>query len=215
MNGRLFPLLTLVGLLILAATAASAATAPSSAVVGIPIDPSSLNPIQQMGEVAVILSQQINEPLVVLGPDAKFKPWLATSWTIVNPTTWRFQLRRGVKFTNGEPLTAQAVKFTMDEVRNPNNKAKFQPLIADVTDVKVIDDYTVEFATKAPNPIFLVQVARLFIMPPQHTQKVDTRGTRGSPWARAHTGSWNGRGAIASSWKRTPAGGTARPTWNA
>jgi peptide/nickel transport system substrate-binding protein len=49
-------------------------------------------------------------------------PMLATSWKIVNDTTWEFTLRQGVKFHNGEPFSAASVKATMDYINDPANK---------------------------------------------------------------------------------------------
>jgi peptide/nickel transport system substrate-binding protein len=154
---------------------------PFTAVIGIPGDVTSMNPIHQATENTVIVTEQMMEPLVILGPEGEYLPWLATSWDIVDPTTWRFSLREGVKFTNGEPFTAEAVKFTLDEVRNPDNQAKFLPLVKDIVDVRVIDEYTVEIVTEAPNPIFLVEVARTFIMPPEHTRQVGHDGFEKEP----------------------------------
>ena len=54
----------------------------------------------------------------------KPSPMLATSWKIVNDTTWEFTLRQGVKFHNGEPFTAQSVKATMDYIKDPATHAE-------------------------------------------------------------------------------------------
>src|SRR2546423_5613874 len=61
----------------------------------------------------------------LLDRDAKTlkpKPMLATSWKIVNDTTWEFTLRQGVKFHNGEPFNAQSVKATLEYIQNPASK---------------------------------------------------------------------------------------------
>ena len=61
----------------------------------------------------------------LLDRDAKTfkpKPMLATSWKIVNDTTWEFKLRKGVKFHNGEPFTAASVKATIDYALDPGQQ---------------------------------------------------------------------------------------------
>src|SRR5215831_6307318 len=58
----------------------------------------------------------IYEPLVRLGRDYALEPGLAERWEFVGSNTWRFHLRRGVKFHNGVPLTAAAVKWTIDRI---------------------------------------------------------------------------------------------------
>ncbi len=52
-------------------------------------------------------------------------PMLATSYKIVNDTTWEFTLRKGVKFHNGEPFTAQSVKATLDYALDPASKSHY------------------------------------------------------------------------------------------
>src|SRR5687768_12441421 len=64
----------------------------------------------------------------LLDRDAKTfkpKPMLAESWKIVNDTTWEFALRQNVKFQNGEPFTAAAVKATFDYALDPANKSHY------------------------------------------------------------------------------------------
>ena len=84
----------------------------------------------------------------------KPRPMLAESWRIVNDTTWEFKLRKGVKFHNGEPFTAHAVKATIDYALDPANKSHFTAAAywGLVKEVQVVDDFTVRFLTKQPWP---------------------------------------------------------------
>jgi len=84
----------------------------------------------------------------------KPRPMLAESWRIVNDTTWEFKLRKGVKFHNGEPFTAHAVKATIDYALDPANKSHFAAAAywGLVKEVQVVDDFAVRFLTKQPWP---------------------------------------------------------------
>jgi peptide/nickel transport system substrate-binding protein len=93
----------------------------------------------------------------LLDRDAKTfkpKPMLAESWKIVNDTTWEFKLRKGVKFHNGEPFTAQSVKATIDYALDPAVKSHFAGAAywGLVKEVQIVDDFTVRFVTKQPWP---------------------------------------------------------------
>src|SRR5258708_32814420 len=59
----------------------------------------------------------VYEGLVTRDKDLKIVPALAESWEILKPTQWRFHLRKGVKFHNGDPFTADDVIFSADRVR--------------------------------------------------------------------------------------------------
>src|SRR5690242_574488 len=86
----------------------------------------------------------------LLDRDAKTlkpKPMLATGWKVVNDTTWEFTLRPGVKFHNGEPFTAQAVKATIEYALDPASKSHFatSSYWKPVKEVQVVNDLTVRF----------------------------------------------------------------------
>jgi peptide/nickel transport system substrate-binding protein len=94
---------------------------------------------------------QVYEGLVARDKDLKIIPALAESWETPEPTRWRFHLRKGVKFHNGDPFTADDVVFSADRVRaKGSNLQSYVP--ADAKVVK-IDDYTVDFILTSPNPI--------------------------------------------------------------
>ena len=102
------------------------------------------------------------EGLVARDKDLKIIPALAESWETPEPTRWRFHLRKGVKFQNGDPFTADDVVFSADRVRKKGSN--LQTRIP--TDAKVVkvDDYTVDFILTSPNPILNSQWDTWYIM---------------------------------------------------
>ena len=100
------------------------------------------------------------------------EPGLATSWTNVNPTTWEFKLRRGVKFHNGEDFTADAVKFSIERVLNPDQKARWRWAFTDIERVEVVDPFTVRIVTKVPVPTLITNLAYCMpIVPPKYVRE--------------------------------------------
>src|SRR5262252_3968168 len=65
-----------------------------------------LDPHQNTDLNTMQVLEQVYEHLVALGRDGKFQPVLAESWEIADERTWKFKLRRGVRFHNGEDFTA-------------------------------------------------------------------------------------------------------------
>ena len=61
------------------------------------------------------------EPLIRRDRNLKLEPALATEWANVNPSTWRFKLRRGVKFHDGTPLTVEDVLFSFQRAGAPGS----------------------------------------------------------------------------------------------
>jgi peptide/nickel transport system substrate-binding protein len=93
----------------------------------------------------------VYQGLTARDKDLKIIPALAESWETPEPTRWRFHLRKGVKFHNGNPFTADDVLFSADRVRKKGSNMQTR-LAPDVKVVKV-DDYTVDFVLPSPNPI--------------------------------------------------------------
>lgn len=100
------------------------------------------------------------------------EPMLATSWETINDTTWVFRLRRGIKFHNDEEFNAEAVKFSIDRVLNPAQKAPRRQYFTFVDRVEVIDPYTVKIVTKTPIAFLLTNLGfGLTIIPPKYTKE--------------------------------------------
>jgi peptide/nickel transport system substrate-binding protein len=94
--------------------------------------------------------------------DLKLEASLATEWKAIDPTTWRYTLRRGVKFHDGSPFSADDVVFSYKRATGPGTN--MMGYFATVADVVKVDDYTVDIKTKAPDPILPNQLNYWFIM---------------------------------------------------
>jgi peptide/nickel transport system substrate-binding protein len=104
----------------------------------------------------------IYEGLFCLTPDLSIEPCLAESWTQRDPLTWRFRLRRGVRFHDGTPLTADDVVYSFKRVMHPSsNMASY---LTSVKEMRRVDDHTVDVVTTGPDPILLRRLPYFFVM---------------------------------------------------
>lgn len=98
----------------------------------------------------------VYEGLTSRGKDLAIGPGLAERWEIMdNAKKWRFHLRKGVKFHNGEDFTADDVIFSADRVRATGSN--FQTRVPKGAKFTKIDDHTVEVELESPNPIMIAQ----------------------------------------------------------
>lgn len=104
----------------------------------------------------------VYEGLVRRAADLSIQPALAESWEMLEPTHWRFHLRKGVKFHDGSPFTADDVLFSADRVRSGGSDLKNR--LAPDTKVVKVDDYTVDFITTTANPILYYQWGNWYMM---------------------------------------------------
>ena len=105
----------------------------------------------------------VYEGLTKRDKDLKIIPGLAERWEMVEPTRWRFYLRKGVKFHNGEDFTADDVVFSAERTFGPNSdiKTRIQPV---GTKAVKVDDHTVDFVLPSPNPILHYEWDTRYIM---------------------------------------------------
>src|ERR1700754_2509838 len=104
----------------------------------------------------------VYEGLIARDKDLKIIPALAESWETPEPTRWRFHLRKGVKFQNGDPFTADDVVFSAERVQKKGSN--LQTRIPSGTQIVKVDDYTVDFILTSPNPILNSQWDPWYIM---------------------------------------------------
>jgi peptide/nickel transport system substrate-binding protein len=149
-----------------------------------PTDPVSLDPQLETTAPGAWVYYNILEPLVTLDEKMQLQPKLATSWDVVSPTRVRFKLRPNVKFHDGTPLNAAAVKFTFDRALRGTPPARWASLAGSLSGAEVIDDLTVEVTTKEPYGPILRTLAMVYagIVSPAAVQKA------GQDFSRAPVG---------------------------
>ncbi len=132
------------------------------------------------------LVDNIFDTLVRRGDDMSLQPGLATEWKAVDATTWLFTLRPGVKFTDGEPVNAEAVKFSIDRILDPANHAPTISYIRTIKSVEAVGDNQVRITTNGPDPLLPTRMSRYpaYIVPPAYVKKVGA-----SEFARKPVGS--------------------------
>ena len=121
------------------------------------MDPHSLNETLQLS-----FTGNIYEALVARGKDMKLEPALATQWKQTAPTVWRFELRRGVKFHDGTPLTAEDVVFSFN--RGAADGSDMKGYTAPIKEVRAVGDAAIEIVTNAPFPILPDTLTSLYVM---------------------------------------------------
>ncbi len=133
-------------------TVAPAASAGSGTLtVGFPFGPNNLDPYFWSNFREEDMVTAVFDPLIYREPDGPFVSHLAQSWTRIDSTTWQFKLKQGVKFQNGKPFNAAAVKFSLERAIDTNLKPLFNsPKLIKLKGGQVIDEYTVNMITETP-----------------------------------------------------------------
>lgn len=110
--------------------------------------------------------------LVKNGGDDGFLPDLAESWENIDEKTWSFKLKEGVKFHNGEDLTADDVKFTLERVAKDNTLLEYGSY-KQIKEVVVKGDYEFQIITENPEPALLNRLSRIgsSILPKDYIEK--------------------------------------------
>jgi peptide/nickel transport system substrate-binding protein len=108
----------------------------------------------------------------------KIVPWLATSYENPDELTWRFHLRQGVKFHNGNDFKANDVKFTLGRLVEDDSQFSTRNF---VDKVEVIDDYTVDIVTKEPYAAFMTRVVLWHMTDEEYFNEVGAEGFASTP----------------------------------
>ncbi|MDN4590192.1 ABC transporter substrate-binding protein [Xenophilus aerolatus] len=189
------------------ATAASAATLsfglPATAqtrrkdslVLALTLEPTGLDPTAKAGaEISEVVLYNVFETLTKIQSDGSVKPLLAETWE-VSPDlkTTTFRLRKGVKFSNGEPFDAQAVKFSFDRAAAAGSTNKDRRTFTNLK-AQVVDAHTVVLISQEiePDLLFLLGQASAIIVEPKSadtnaTQPVGTGPYRLEAWNKGNT----------------------------
>ncbi|HEY2674267.1 MAG TPA: ABC transporter substrate-binding protein [Rugosimonospora sp.] len=150
--------------------------------VSMPSDVASMDPQKQGDIPSMSVASNIFDTLTTRDANNKLVGGIATAWTAPDAKTWRFTIRQGVKFHNGEPCDAAAVAFSINRLINPATKSPIVELRY-VTTAKVVDANTVDLIMSAPDPIIPEKVS-LFggvVVPPKYLAEKGDAGFAANP----------------------------------
>ena len=122
-------------------------------------DVSKFDPHYSTSSNDVRVSFNLFDNLTSRHPDGKLYPGLATEWKLEGPTTWRFKLRQGVKFHNGDPLTSADVKYSIERTYDPAAKTMVATVFGTIEKIDAPDASTVVITTKKPDPLLAARLA--------------------------------------------------------
>jgi len=163
-ESRLLWVFVIVALVAIALISPSGQAAPSKGgtlVIGLDQEPPTLDPHASPSAVTYQIISSVTENLLYEGTDGKILPWLATSYKVsADGKSFTFTLGKDLKFTDGAPINAVAVKWNFDRIVDPNFKAGGAlAALTGYASSTVVDESTVQVNFKAPYSPFLVYAA--------------------------------------------------------
>ncbi|QEI09035.1 glutathione ABC transporter substrate-binding protein GsiB [Pigmentiphaga aceris] len=148
------------GLLALAALTGGNAFAAKDVVIALHIPAETLDPYSTNTTLTTAVTKSFYEGLFEFDKDLKIRPALAESYEVSpDGIVYTFKLRQGVKFHDGTDFNAEAVKFVLDRVTNPENKLPRANQFRPISKVDVVDAHTVRITLKEPFSPFLNALA--------------------------------------------------------
>ena len=134
----------------------SSESGDESLIVALPEPPTYMDPQIQASTVTYRVTTQVFDRLVHLDYDMNIVPALAESWEVEDEKTTVFHLRKGVKFHDGEEMTSEDVKYSLERCIESNG-VNYNYLI--ISDIIIEDDYTIKIVTKEPFNALLYRLA--------------------------------------------------------
>jgi len=130
--------------------------------VGLSTEPVTFDPHSMNVGSTTLVNRSLFEALVGRGKDMKKVPELATSWSRLGPTRWRFVIRRDVHFHNGDSLTVGDVIFSLQ--RAASSASDFKIYTDGIDSIEQVDDSMLDIVTRAPDEVLPDKLTRVFIV---------------------------------------------------
>lgn len=155
--------------------------------IGVADLPKHMDPMRDVGNTGIRIHYNIFETLILADQKNGYeqKPMLAEEWNRIDDYTVEFKLRHGVKFHNGDEMTAKDIKYSFDRLKKDIQGIELaSSLMSTIKDVEVIDDYTVRLITDSVDPILEDRVASSWgswILPADYLEEVGDEGFASKP----------------------------------
>jgi peptide/nickel transport system substrate-binding protein len=152
-------------------------------VIGQGTDVSLLDPHYSTSASDINVFFNLYDNLVLRDEDLNLTPGLATSWKVIDERTWRFSLRQGVVFHNGDRFSADDVKFSLERAISDNPRTSVFAALNTIERVDVLDAASVDIVTKQPDPLLPTRLSYYggMMLPRQYFEKVGMEGFRKDP----------------------------------
>lgn len=133
--------------------------------IGLSSDVTSLDPHYVNIAPNIAFAEHVFDTLVTSDAKGQLVPALAESWKAVEPTVWEFTLRKGVRFSDGTPLTAEDVVFSLDRPASiTNSPGPFTSYTNQITKKEAVDELTVRLHTATPYGPLPLDMISIFIV---------------------------------------------------
>jgi peptide/nickel transport system substrate-binding protein len=146
-----------------ALTLLAGAAGAQTLTLGVRAGPESIDPhFTATGTHAEAL-KHVFDTLTHSGDQLQIEPGIAESWRVIDPTTWEFRLRRGVKFHDGSDMTAEDVAASIRRMQVLSGPNPTRIYVRRVQEVRIVDPHTIHVVTSGPSPTLPNDFIRVFI----------------------------------------------------
>jgi peptide/nickel transport system substrate-binding protein len=147
-----------------AGTALAGGALAQTLTIGVRAGPDSIDPHFTASGTHAEALKHVFDTLTWSGDQLQIEPGLAESWRPLDPTTWEFKLRRGVKFHDGSDFTAEDVKFSIERIPTVSGPNPTTIYVRRIKETKIVDPHTIHIVTDGPAPTLPNDFIRLFIV---------------------------------------------------
>ncbi len=157
-------------------------------------DPVTLDPHRAGGDIGANITKNICENLAVYDANDKLIPELALSWEQLSENEWIYNLRKDVKFSNGEPFNSEAVVYNIERANSKEYPRQAFEFRSYYDRCEIIDEYTLKVFTKTEDKLLPVHLGDIPMIAPKHAKAVGEEGLSTEVYG---TGSY-----VLESWER-------------
>jgi peptide/nickel transport system substrate-binding protein len=134
--------------------------------IGVEAGPTSLDPHFASLITNIAYARHVFQPLVEQDARQALRPAIARSWRVVDDTTWELELDPNARFSDGRPVRAEDIAFTIARAGDvPNSPSSFRYATRPVAAVESVGPHTIRLRTNTPFPLLLNQLALVMVVP--------------------------------------------------
>ena len=139
---------------------------PGRVTIAVTTEPSTLDPQAVNDRSSRVVTANLFESLLGRDASTALIPVLATGYEALDDDTWRFSVREGVTFHDGQALNAQAVADSLNRMLDPDYSTQRDSYIRNIASAEAVDEYTVDIHTDGVNAVLPLQIAQLPVIAP-------------------------------------------------